>query len=90
MCHVSHVTCYASQVKKKIQHFLSLKKIGQYGGPSWCRVCYQWGLPRLVFNRPGVAGAVLQSPPSIISRPEGHQNPISGLKVTAILLKGLI
>ena len=39
--------------------------IGQSGGASRWRVCYQRGLPRLV-NRPGVAGAVLQSPPSLI------------------------
>ena len=36
---------------------------GQSDGPSWWRVCYQQGLPRrLVFNRPSVAGAVLQTP----------------------------
>ena len=28
---------------------LSFRKIGQSGGASWWRVCYQRGLPRLVF-----------------------------------------
>ena len=41
MCRVSHV------VSRVI--FFSLKKIGQSGGASQYRVCYQRGLPRLVF-----------------------------------------
>ena len=60
-CHVSPVTCHLSPVTcKKIifQHFNSLflifkfflrkQKIGQSGGASRWRVCYQRGLPRLV------------------------------------------
>ena len=37
---VSCVTCPVS----------SLKKVGQSGGANWWTVCYQWGLPRLVFQ----------------------------------------
>ena len=40
-CHVSPVTC----------PFFCLKKIGLSGGASRWRVCYQRGLPRLVFVR---------------------------------------
>ena len=40
--------------------------IGQSGEATRWRVCYQQGLPRLV-NRPGVAGAVLQTPLSLIN-----------------------
>ena len=39
---------------------------GQSGEAYRWRVCYQRGLPRLV-NRPGVAGAVLQSPLLLVS-----------------------
>ena len=35
--------------------------IKKSGGLSWWRVCYHQGLHCLVINRPGVAGAVLQS-----------------------------
>ena len=71
--HVSHVTCH-------IHLFFSFLQAGE--ASQW-RVCYQRGLPRLVFipillvrqleydalksvpfqvlNRPGVAGAVLQT-----------------------------
>ena len=49
MCHVLRVTCQQFFFtfffyKKK----LSFKKIGQSGGASRWRVCYQRGLPRLV------------------------------------------
>ena len=40
--------------------------IGQSGEACRWRVCYQQGLPRLV-NRPGVAGAVLQTALSLIN-----------------------
>ena len=40
-CHVSYVTCHMSHVR-----FFS----GQIGEASQGRVCYQRGLPRLVFN----------------------------------------
>ena len=42
------------------------------GGASWWMFCYQRGLPRLVLSDqriiygPGVAGAVLQTPPLLI------------------------
>ena len=55
-CHVSPVTCHLSNVKqkkfkdkKKIMTFFYLKKIRKIGGASRWRVCYQRGLPRLVF-----------------------------------------
>ena len=44
-CHLSHVTC-------QMLFFLSWKKIGQIGGASRWRVCYQWGLPCLVLYWP--------------------------------------
>ena len=65
MCHVSRVPCHLSRVKCHMSpvtcqkknssyffffSFLSLKKIGQSGGPSRWRVCYQRGLPRLVYK----------------------------------------
>ena len=60
-CHVSRVTCHLSHVTfflnifylkkkmKKIRRKNVLNKIGQSGGASCRRVCYQRGLPRLVF-----------------------------------------
>ena len=50
-CHASCVMCHMSRV--------TLKNIYEYeyffflhtGGVSWWRVCYQWGLPRLVFGK---------------------------------------
>ena len=48
LCHISHV------------HFLLLYKtllwifLGQIGGPSLCSVCYQRGLPRLVYKLDGL------------------------------------
>ena len=53
-CHVSPVTCHMSHVKKKFLplnfFFFYVNKIGQSGGASRGRVCYQRGLPRLVFK----------------------------------------
>ena len=56
MCHLSRVTCHLSHVniffffffftQKKLENY-PLKKIGQNGGASRWRVCYQRGLPRL-------------------------------------------
>ena len=43
-CHLSRVTCHVK--KKKI----ILEKIGQSGGAGRWRVCYQRGLPRLVYR----------------------------------------
>ena len=53
-CHVSPVTCHMSHVNfffyiKKTQKKIPSEKIGQSGGASRWRVCYQRGLPRLVF-----------------------------------------
>ena len=45
-CHVSPVTCHMSIY---IYIFNLFKKNGQSGGASRWRVCYQWGLHRLVF-----------------------------------------
>ena len=42
-CHVSQVMCHVSHVNKKTKTKL------QSGGASWSRVCYQRGLPRLVY-----------------------------------------
>ena len=76
-CHMSHVTCHVSQVTCPVSHVIIFIFFGQSGEAYRWRVCYQWGLPRLVFrntkfkqvsvfNRPGVAGAVIQSPLSLI------------------------
>ena len=45
MCHVSCVTCHVSHVMRHVSHV----KKNNNGGASWWRVCYQRGLPRLVF-----------------------------------------
>ena len=46
MCHISHVMCQVSYV---MCHFFV-----QSGGASRGRVCYQRGLPRVVFGVPEV------------------------------------
>ena len=46
-CHMSHVTCHMSHVTCHI--FLFIFFLGQSGEAYWSRVCYQRGLPRLVF-----------------------------------------
>ena len=60
MCHVSRVTCHMSRVTCHMSKniffyilifffvFFYVKKIGQSGGASRWRVCYQRELPRLV------------------------------------------
>ena len=55
-CHLSPVTCHLSHVKKTLFHIkkkkkYSVTKVGQSGGASRWRVCYQRGLPRLVFDK---------------------------------------
>jgi hypothetical protein len=52
-CHVSRVTCQMSPVKCHFFFFFfcTLTKIGQSGGATRRRVCYQRGLPRLVYTR---------------------------------------
>ena len=42
-CQVSRVTCHVSRVTCQVSPFFLS------GGVSLLRVCYQWGLPRLVF-----------------------------------------
>ena len=49
MCHVSRVTCHVSRVMCQKINKLPSEKIGQSGGASRWRVCYQRGLPRLVW-----------------------------------------
>ena len=46
MCHMWRVMCQVSGVKCQVYFFLSF----QGGGASRGRVCYQGGLPRLVFK----------------------------------------
>ena len=50
MCHMSHVACHMSHVTCHMSHVRKKKKNGQCGGAYWTRVCYQRGLPRLVFG----------------------------------------
>ena len=53
MCHVSHVRCQVSGGRCHLSggvYFLVLFLILQSGGASRWRVCYQCGLPRLVFT----------------------------------------
>ena len=52
MCHMSHVKCLVSRVTCHVSHvFFSSKEIGQCGGASRWRVCYQRGLSRLVYRK---------------------------------------
>ena len=44
------ITAYSIYVDKKNQFFYTTKNIGQSGGASQWRVCYQRGLPRLVYS----------------------------------------
>ena len=41
---MSRVRCQLSGVMYHMSHFFFLQSVGD----SWCRVCYQRGLPRLV------------------------------------------
>ena len=54
-CHMSRVMCHVSSVICNLSHVMCQKKydfffffFGKIGLASWRRVCYQWGLPRLV------------------------------------------
>ena len=50
-CHVSHVTCHMSRVMCQIfLFFFFFFFFGQSGEASQGRVCYQRGLPRLVYS----------------------------------------
>ena len=52
-CHMSGVTCHMSHVRCHMPcHFFFL---GQSGEAYWWRVCYQWGLSRLVFQGNGLS-----------------------------------
>ena len=46
MCHMSRVRCHLSGVMFQVDFFLNL----QSGGASRWRICYQWGLLRLVYS----------------------------------------
>ena len=48
MCHVSRVMCHMSPVTCHMSFFFAKKKLLRVGTSRW-RVCYQWGLPCLVF-----------------------------------------
>ena len=51
-CHMSHVMCQVSGVRCQVSHvifFILLFFFLQSGEASRWRVCYQRGLPRLVF-----------------------------------------
>ena len=51
MCHMSRVTCHVLRVTCNMYFFfVSWKKIRQSGWASRWRVCFQQGLPRLVFK----------------------------------------
>ena len=60
--HVSHVTCQASHVTSQVSRVRCLVSQVFFivGAIRW-RICYQPGLPRLVFKILCVAGAVLQT-----------------------------
>ena len=49
-CHISLVTCHVSHLRCHMSHIFSSSFLLESGGVSWWRVCYQWGLPRLVFR----------------------------------------
>ena len=49
-CHISLVTCHVSHLRCHMSHIFSSFFLLESGGVSWWRVCYQWGLPRLVFR----------------------------------------
>ena len=52
-CHVSCVRCHVSGVMCKVSSVTFLFFL-QSGGASWRRVCYQGGLPRLVYITPRI------------------------------------
>ena len=50
-CQISHFTCHLSCITFQVSHvthFFLLFFLLESG--SWWRVCYQWGLPRIVFR----------------------------------------
>ena len=51
-CHMSHVTCHMSHVTCPVSHvnLFFIFFLGQSGAAYRWRVCYQRGLPRLVYN----------------------------------------
>ena len=48
-CHMSRVPCLVSHVMRHMSHFFSFFSFRQSGEAYQWRVCYQWGLPCLVF-----------------------------------------
>ena len=53
-CHVSHVTCHMSHIMCHMSYFFFIFFFGQSGEAYQWRVCYQRGLPRLVFHTCGL------------------------------------
>ena len=56
MCHIACVMCHMSCITYHVSHVMSHmskkeeeEEKGYIGGASWWRVCYQRGLPCLVF-----------------------------------------
>ena len=56
---MSHVTCHVSRDTCHVSHVLSFFFCGQSGEVYWWRVCFQRGLPRLVYNIKGISFYVL-------------------------------
>ena len=68
-CHVSCVTCHVSRVTCQLSRvtFFFCFFFGQSSAAYWGRVCYQRGLPRLVFTNSAIwAGLVIESPCSYV------------------------
>ena len=73
-CHISLITCHVSHLSCHMSHIFSSFFLLEIGGVSWWRVCYQWGLPRLIFrlflikNMHGIISSVfLATPPPYVS-----------------------
>ena len=52
-CHISRFKCHMSHNKRRVSHVnlnFRIKKKKLNGGANCWRVCYQWGLPRLVLS----------------------------------------
>ena len=49
-CHISLVTRHVSHLRCHMSHIFSSYFLLESGGVSVWRVCYQWGLPHLVFR----------------------------------------
>ena len=49
-CHISLVTCHVSHLRCHMSHIFSSSFSFRKWWSSWWRVCYQWGLPHIVFR----------------------------------------